>query len=241
MEQGDRFSGLSSLVPDYLCGIIWICDISLGLALSIRMSEVEATAARWSKLLTLLSFPDIAVTVLVVAFGVLLPYALAIALNPLSSQLATWSLIKWYVPAAMKRNVEQNILAATKIADRLGAPMLEGNWSNMFMLYLEHVGSPAAEALRRQRQVIYVQARVALPLAVLSALFIYVVARHSVLALMLALVEFVALLAATIHFANIALLRWDDEVIFAFLAVMSNPDVNRDAIGNQVGPKGPAA
>jgi len=217
---------LLEMLPDYACGVIWLVDVSLGVAFSITNREATSAAVNVAAIIRPFHVPDIAVGFLLAIAGVMVPYSLARALNPVVVVVLNGIRDRWYRGRHDETVSEDHLKRLDDTLARLKLPAPNHSFHLALMPYLTHRRSATAQMLAARSRNFHEQAYLAFPVSILVGLLVFAAfPSHSAIAFVVALVATLAALALTIHRAQMALIRWYAEVLFAFLVVTDLPDV----------------
>lgn len=97
MSDADRYAEeISDRLPEYVSGTIWLVDIVAALLLSVTPSVATAAIGRFAIIVAPLHFPDLAIGLLAVIGGIVVPYVVGVTANPLSEAVANIILRRWY-------------------------------------------------------------------------------------------------------------------------------------------------
>jgi hypothetical protein len=220
MENRDATERLYWLLPDYVAGTLWAIDLVCMVALARTHSDAVAAAKRWAELLRPFNFPEIAVGFLLIVGGILLPYALAMALDPLTSIVITTAFKRWYLNQESEYFLSEHFkVGRDEISTLIGTVPPKMNQAIVLRAALEHLGSSATTRLHRQYHSLYMQLAVMLPASLLVALTVYAVFGQTTMGVAAAIVTGIAILAMMIRDASRTSKRLDELVLFTYLAV----------------------
>lgn len=216
---------LVEMLPEYACGVIWLVDVSLVIAFSTTNREAVLAAGSIAAIIRPFHVPDVAVGFLLAIAGVMVPYSLARALNPVVVVLNAIR-DRWYRGHNDETVSEAHLKQLNDTLSRLSLPAPKHSFHLALMPYLTHRRSATAQMLSRRSRNFHEQAYLAFPVSILVGLLVFAAfANRSAVALVVSSAATIAALALTIHRAQMALIRWYAEVLFAFLVVADMPDV----------------
>ena len=229
----DSYGRAYDLLPDYVCGLIWVLNALCFAAFHLTLPEFTRFISQVAKASEPIHIPELAVGFLVAVFGVLLPYAAAIVLNPAAAAIANTLLRLWhwkraYVLATREHAVE----VQRRIRTRFGVDPPRSAWHVMIIPYLRHINSSAAEHLRKTRNDVSVRAYLALPASLLVAFFTYALLGQTIWAVFAAIGIGLLALGTSLHGANRALIVADEAILLAFLAITASESSATPTNGN---------
>ena len=218
------YQRLVEMLPDYACGVIWLVDIALIIAVVTTKREAIDASKQISAVIGPFHIPDVAVGFLLAIAGVMLPYSLGRALNPVAVVVLN-AVRDWLYRDRPDTSVSDEHLRRfhEELGNR-GLPVPVRSAHLAVMPYLIHTGSAFATPLIARRREFHEEAYLAFPVSLLVAVGVFAVlpgqGRGSIL---VAVVLGMIALALTIHRAQMALVRWHAEVMFAFLVIVNLP------------------
>jgi hypothetical protein len=229
-DMGSPYRRLIEMLPDYACGVIWLLNIVLLTAVTTTKSEAVVASERMAALLKPFQVPEIAVGFLLVITGVMLPYSLARALNPIA--VAILNLIRdlGYQNRHDSSVLPHHLAEFEQEVGGRGLPLPKRSFHLTVLPYLAQRGSPMTAFLSDRRRDLLEQAYLAFPVSMLVTLGTYAFSPCKATAGSIVLATFAGLvvLAVTVHRAQKALVRWHAETIFAFLVVATFPKTSNE-------------
>lgn len=122
-----KLSPFTSLVFEYVCGLVWLVNVALVVSLAGKTTDAAAFISRAAGGLDKAKIPDIIAQYLTVLIGVVLPYAAAVTFKPLSVE-AMNSLLPYIRRRFAADQVTQEHVDAvrTAMASDLGARLQAG-------------------------------------------------------------------------------------------------------------------
>jgi hypothetical protein len=214
------YDRLTDMLPEYSCGLIWLVDIAFVIALTVTSHDAIVASQTVALALRPFHVPDLAVGFILAAAGVLLPYSIARATNPIVITVLNAIRQRWYRDRRDSSVTTEHISLAESALTRRGLPVPVDDYSLVIVPFLLQIGSPVVSSLSARRQSFHDRAYVAVPISLLLGLgtFALLFARPP-LAVTIGVCVAVLVLAATVHRAQMSLVRWEAEVLFAFLAI----------------------
>ncbi|HKO36397.1 MAG TPA: hypothetical protein VJV21_07955 [Pyrinomonadaceae bacterium] len=220
-----KLNTLLLTVFEYFCGMIWLFVFSL----MTLQTEAGATAfSAANRLLNRFSgsaLPEAVIQFITIVAGVVLPYAIAVIMRPISVVLMNPVLSifrKRFGPSLVTPAHNAALENAVKREFSLELPA----WRQFFLeICLENDKSPLVDRLQYERNRAHVIMQAAIPLAVAILLVISAVQTYVAIALSIgvATTVFLFLAKASIEIHT----RWENAVIFAFLVHDATKSLNR--------------
>jgi hypothetical protein len=225
-ENGDGlYDKLYGLLPDYACGMIWTVDIVWLIAFNISVTQAVSFARSIARLLQPFNIPEFAIGFLVAVAGVLLPFAVARALNPLTIAILNVIWRRWRRANSDAYVGPEHVrLAAERLAHTLRIAPPRTAWPILFMQYLRHTSSPTIPNLAESYKAIHERIFLAFPVSTLLGLLIFSALGPSITAAVVAGAVTLATLVAAIHRSHGALAEWNSSVLLAFLVATTPTD-----------------
>jgi hypothetical protein len=212
----NRQDRVLDFAPDYIVGFVWLLALLSLLAVSLTPRHARTMFASLLAVFQPLRVPDAALGFLIAAFGILLPYALAVIASPLSSGLAGVFLRRWYKPRLDRLKVEHYDASLRSIVDLCGVPppAFGGTWVLYYLLTSKR--SPVIKLLNAIWDRVYIQSRVVIPVSALVGTAVFAVLGQSGMAPVIAFITALMSLAAVSHSAATGLRHWEETVLLAF-------------------------
>lgn len=200
--------------------MIWTIDIVWIVALSVSPAEAASFAQGVARLLQPFNIPEFAVGFLVVVGGVLLPFATARALNPITITILNIIWRRWRSASSDSYVKPDHVrLAAERLTDTLHVTPPRTAWPILFVQYLRHTGSPTVFNLAESYRAIHERIFLAL-----LALLTWSALRPGIAASVAAGAVTLVTLVAAIHRSHEALAEWNSNVLLTFLVATAPND-----------------
>lgn len=211
-----KLSPATTILFEYVCGLIWLVDIGLLASLTRRADELVAFLVRGAEALSELAMPEVVVTYAAAIVGVVLPYATAMVFKPLSVLISNRVLpfIREHYAADQVTEAHRQ-LVKEQVRKDLGMELPDW-WAYFLELYIEQKESRTLDSVRASYNRGQGLMQSALPVAIFIGVVIALIGGgvwSIVLGISVAMIAFFVLLKSAID----AHLRWDNGVIFSYL------------------------
>src|SRR3954447_17196462 len=165
----EHLQRLEGILPEYVCGIVWVLAIGTLVALSTTPAEAAVSAAYLAKVIQPLHFPEITIGFLLAVFGVLLPYATAVIFGPFSTFISDMIYRRWYrgKPGSTQLPASYAHVVCERIERAFGVPEPPVHSGRFLAGFLRHYQTPAWPPLAGDFQILNIQLRSVLPASVL--------------------------------------------------------------------------
>lgn len=175
VTMSERLERLESLLPDYVCGLIWTFAVTAVISMCVTPTSAAAAVRELGKILEPVQIPEVAVGFLLVIFGVLLPYAISIIFAAFSGAIANEVYRRWYRRKSMYSDLSEAYLQAglVRMCEVVRLPEPETSGVSLLFAYLQHHRSPAMDQLLRKNTRTVIQLYSVLPASILVGVFVY--------------------------------------------------------------------
>jgi hypothetical protein len=215
---------LARLLPYYVSGTIWLLDATLLVSLNTTYDDARDAAKSWASLIAPFKFPDIAVGFMLIIAGVLLPFALARAFNPVADMVLNLvARLQYRDDSPIFLTTEHVDAVASRIRARFHTPPPLGNWGDVLMAYLLHIKSAAVERLATEYASVDEQGHLAFPVAIFVGIAVFATSERGAIGGVAALAAFVIAAAVLVYRANQRVRAWEERVMLTFLVVSETP------------------
>jgi hypothetical protein len=226
-NQAGPYEKIYSLLPDYVCGLIWTVDISWVVALNVSISGVYRFANAAARLMNPFHVPEFAIGFLLIVIGVMIPFAAARALNPLMITLLNVNTYRWFKKAPNRDVSNDHLrLAVRRISDIIDITPPAAGWATLFMQYLRHNKTPTVSVLATNYKEIADRTFLAFPVSLFLGLLAFSGCGRGVIAVLVGFAVTIITVLGAIHRSRHALRDWNTNVLFAFLVATANPAPN---------------
>jgi hypothetical protein len=211
-----KLSSATSVILEYVCGLIWLADIALLTSRAQRADELARFLQRGVTNIATIRAPDLVVTYTAAVIGLILPYAAAMIFRPLSVLMSNRVLpfirnrfVVDQVSPEHRQLVEQQVQTDLQMS-------IPGWWAFFLELYIDQTSQTAPESVRASYNRAQGLMQSALPVAVFCGLVVSLLNRSTINAVAGVIVGGVAyfiLIKAAVE----AHMRWDNGIIFSYL------------------------